>query len=192
MAKIVMFESNFLNLTLVRVQKAQIPIPDGTGWQTTRKTVEYQFQPESSQRGEYGWVGVLRVKEGQDKLKSDGEGWLREGEDVGVERDAVAALLAHRSFGTKFWLVGHEPGTLYPRDVDTRAAIRKASVALDEETLVNMIAEERRTHGRADLISEAEDALELVRGALAEVAAHQAAQEAAPKAKAKPKAPAAA
>jgi hypothetical protein len=183
-------------MVLVRQHRAQVPIPDGTGYHTVRKTLEYQFHPENSKRGEdrrgdldradsaeHGWVGVLRVKEGQDKLATDGEGWLKPGEEVGVERDAVAALKAHRHFGTKFWMVGHAPGTIYPRPVDWRSDVRRATAKLNEEVLVEMIAAERRSHGRADLIAEAEDALSLVREELAEAAAAAAAKPA-PKQKA--------
>ncbi len=202
MAKTVVFESEKLGLTLVRQCRRQIPIPDGSGWQTVRETIEYRFNPENSPRGldrrgdpdraqaaEHGFVGVLRVKEGQHKLATDGEGWLAPGEEVGVERDAVKALMAHRGFGTKFWIAGHAPGTLYPRPEEWRANILQASVALDVDTLTDMIRQERSTHGRADLLAEAELALETVQAARAEL---EAAQEQAAKKPAAKKAPAAA
>jgi hypothetical protein len=215
MAKTVVFESKFTELVLVRQCRAQIPIPDGTGWQTTRRTLEYKFRPENSQRGldrrgdldradpaEHGWVGVLRVKEGQDVLSTDSESWLKPGEDVGVERDAVAALMAHRGFGTRFWVAGHEPGTVYPRPQDLRKDIRRWTVKLDEESLEAALREEQATHQRQDLVTELSDALALVREERATLAASQPSPEAeqeqepepepAPKAKAKPKAGAAA
>lgn len=192
-AKTVTFESKFTNLVLVRQPKLQMPLPTG-GWHTTQKTVDYAFQAENSKRGEDGWVGVLRVKEGQDKLSTDAEGWLAPGEEVGVERDAVAALMAHRSFGSRFWISGHEPGTLYPRPADLRGDIRRWSVALDADALEAALAAERSTHQRADLVTELADALTLVQEERAKMqaAAEKAeAEQAAPKAKAKPKAPAA-
>ena len=186
----VVFESNISHLELVRQRKAQMPLPTG-GWHTTQKTVDYKFQPAPSPRTENGWCGLLRVKEGQDKLSTDDEGWLAPGEEVGVERDAVKALMAHRSFGTRFWIVGHAPGTLYPRPQDLRKSMRLALTALDEEALANLLAEERRAHQRAELLTELEESLALVREERARLEAEQAAAEAkAPKAK--PKAPAAA
>lgn len=186
MAKTILFESKYTELILVRQHKRQTPIPDGSGWHTIRENIEYRFHPESSPRGENGWVGVLRVKEGQDKLATDSDRWLAPGEEVGVERDAVKALMAHRSFGTKFWLVGHAPGTQYPRPEDWRKDVVQASVALDADTLERMIREEKGSHGRADLISEAELALSTVRDARAELEAT--AEKAQSKPAAKPKA----
>lgn len=181
--KTVTFESKYAAHNLVRQHKLQQPLPTG-GWQTVQNTIGYQFQPVPSPRTESGFVGVLTVKVGQDKLKTDSEGWLRDGEEVGVERDAVGALMAHREFGQDFWLQGHSPGTIYPRPQEWRKDVTLATANLGDEKLMEMIAEEKRTHGRADLIQEAEDALEIVRGIIAD--------EAAKAAKAKPKAPAAA
>lgn len=191
--KEVTFVSKYTRLELLRRAKREVPVPDGSGgWITQQERVAYQFVP-SLDRESGKLVGELKVREGQDKLSSDHSRWLQPGEEFGVERDAVAALLAHHSFGQDFWLLGHDPGTVYPRPQDWRANIRKASVRLDEEALVDMIAEEKRSHGRGDLLAEAEDALREVRQARAELEAEQAALDAAkPAAKAKPKAPAAA
>lgn len=191
--KTVLFESDISHLILVRQQKLQMPLPTG-GWHTTQKTIDYQFVATPTDRTENGWCGMLRVKEGQDKLAADSEGWLAPGEEAEVERDAVKALMAHRSFGTKFWLAGHEPGTLYPRPQDLRGDIRKWSIKLDEDALAEALAQEQATHQRKDLVTELADALALVRQEKAELSASQAEAEAqAEKApKAKPKAPAAA
>jgi hypothetical protein len=161
-----LFESKYANHCIVRRHKLESPLPTG-GFHTTQQTLTYQFQAVPSNKTESGWVGVLRVKEGTDKLSTDPEAFLREGEEFGIERDAVQALMASRSFGEDFWLAGHDPGTLYPRPQDWGQDVRRASVALDEEKLLAMIAEERKTHNRGELISDAEDALALVREALA-------------------------
>lgn len=196
--KTVVFESDVAHLILVRQRKLEQPLPTG-GWHTVQKSVDYEFVATPTARTENGWCGVLRVKEGEDKLSTDDEGWLKAGEEVGEERDAPTALMAHRSFGTRFWLAGHPPGTLYPRPADFRADVRRALTKLEEEALVEMVAKERSTHQRADLISEAEDALALVRQERAELDAATAEREAqeeasykAPKTKPKPKAPASA
>jgi hypothetical protein len=188
MAKQTVFHSKIAGLTLIRQHKLEAPLPTG-GWQTTQRTVEYRFQPVPSPNGnENGFIGVLVVKDGQDKLSTDSEAWLRDGEEVGVVRDASAALMANRAYGIDFWLEGHVPGTLYPRPQDFRADLTAASVSLDEERLVEMLKQERGSHGRDDLIREAEIALLAVREHLAAMAAQQAEEEAkaakAPKAKA--------
>jgi hypothetical protein len=177
------FISNYTAHRLIRRPKHEIPTVTGA-WITRQDGVSYQFEPWLD-RDSGKLVGILRVKAGQDKLDTDAGGWLKDGEEYGIERDAPTALMAHRAFGEDFWLSGHEPGTLYPRPQDWRADVRKASVSLDEELLVNMVAEERRTHGREDLIGEAQDALELVRGALAAAQAQAEAEAPKPKAAAK-------
>jgi hypothetical protein len=121
-------------------------------WQTTQTPVRYRFQPAVNEKGEL--VGRLDVQVGQDKLV-DHAGWLAVGAEAGIERDAAEALQVHKEFGSDFWMKDHEPGTLYPRPQDTRAAIRKASVALDVETLERMIAEAQDALG---LIQEMVDA----------------------------------
>lgn len=189
MAKTVTFESKFAAYAIVRAHKVQVPSPTGIGYQTTAKGLTYQFQPVPSPRTESGFVGVLTVKAGQDRLV-DGEDFLQHGEEVGKTRDAVEALMACRAHGEDFWVQGWAPGTLLPREVDVRREITQATAKLDDDRLAEMIAEERRTHGRAPLLQEAADALEVVQGILAEARAEAEAAEEPPKAKAK--APAAA
>lgn len=196
-AKTVTFESKYAAHTLVRYPKVDLPSPTGVGYVNTNKGKTYQFQPVPSPRTESGFVGVLQVKVGQDKFDFDHDGWLRDGEEQGKERDAVEAFMAHREFGQDFWVQGHGPGTLYPRPQEWRADVTRATAALDDDKLTAMIAEEKRTHGRQELIDEAQDALAIV----AEVIASEQAKaqqepepdpDPKPAAKAKPKAPAAA
>lgn len=174
-AKTVVFESKYAALTLVRQPKSQIPLPTGVGYQTVQKTLDYTFVPVPSPRAtaESGFIGVLTLREGQDKRDDDNESWLRDGEEVGEMRDAVTALMAHKDFGQDFWIQGHEPGTLYPRPVEFRRDVTVATATLDDEKLEAMLAEERRTHGRVDLLQEAEDALGVVRQLQEAAAAEQ-------------------
>lgn len=190
--KTVTFESKYGAFNLVRQRKVQIPLPTG-GYHTTQKTVDYQFQPVPSPKAESGFVGVLTVKAGKDKLSTDDEAFLADGEEIGVERDAVAALMASRAFNDDFWVQGHAPGTVYPRPAEWRRDVTLATANLADDKMIEMIAEERRTHGRIDLLAEAEEALEVVTEIIAAEQAKRAEAEAAkPAAKAKPKAPAAA
>lgn len=198
----VTFISSHPQLELLRVPHFEKPLPMGNGWMTAQQRVAYKFQPVPD-RETGGLVGVLIVKEGSDKLV-DSSGWLRDDQEEGIERDAVQALMAHRLFKCgeddaqegpnrepSFWLQGHEPGTKYPQPAEFRRTIRLAGVSLDEEKLVEMINEERRTHQRQDLLEDAEGTLEAVRQARAEIdAAAQAEAEKAAKAKPKAKAPA--
>jgi hypothetical protein len=178
----VVFHSKFLRYELVRQPILQQPLATG-GWQTVQKGVRYKFEPAPSQpgargRGEEGeWVGVLTVMPGQDKLV-DSDGWLAPGQEQGVERDVVEALMAHREFGQDFWLLGHEPGTLYPRPEEFRRDMIKASVALDEDALLELVVAEEKSHARQDLLRDARVTLEQVRQARAELEAAQAAAEA--------------
>lgn len=172
------FISKYTKHQVLRRAQREVPVPDGSGgWVTSQQGIRYEFQP-SLDRESGKLVGQLVVKAGQDVLDSDHGGTLRAGEEFGVKRDAPAFLQAHRAFGEDFWLQGHEPGTVYPRPADWRANVRKASVGLDEEALVEMINAERKSHSRVDLISEAEDALALVRQARAEIDAQVAQAEA--------------
>lgn len=192
------FFSNYAEHVLVRRPHVEAPIPGVmAGWQTMQQPVRYKFQPALNDDGKL--VGRLDVVDGQDKMRDHG-GWLAAGQPNDVERDAAEALRAHREFGRDLWELGHEPGTLYPRAQDTRKLITRASVALDEDALTEIIETEQRSHNRRDLVSEAETALATVREAAAEIEAMRAEQAAAeteatgdtvgpaPKAKAKPKA----
>lgn len=181
--KTVTFESKSAHFTLIRQHRIQTPLLTG-GYQTVQKGLTYKFQPTPSGKGENKLIGVLTVREGQDKLSTDDESFLRPGEEVGVERDAVQALMANKGFGAKFWLKGHEPGTLYPRPQDFRRELQVCIASLNEERLVEMLREERGSHQRPDLLAEVEDALDVVRQTLA-VAQAEAEK---PAAKAKPKA----
>ena len=192
MAKTVTIISKFTRHNVVRQPHVEKPLPTGVGWTTAVPPIRYQF--EEAPDGKGGLVGKLTLRAGQDKMV-DGSGWLARDAEQGVERDAIEAFQAHREFGRDFWLEGFEPGALLPRPQDFRKDLMRAVGNLDEEKVVAMLAEERRTHGRGDLVIEADTALETIREALAEVAAAQAAQEAEaakPAAKSKPKAPAAA
>jgi hypothetical protein len=182
----VTFFSNFTQHQLVRQPRNDKPVPTGVGWINDTPGVRYQFMPAIDDSGKL--VGRLDVRVGQDVMQ-DTSGWLAADQDQDIKRDAPDALRAHREYGGDFWLMP-VPAT------SVRSRIRQASVALSEEDLVALLAEERAsTNPRADLLSEAEDALSLVREAVETLRASQEAQEAeqaAPKAKAKPKAPAAA
>jgi hypothetical protein len=181
--KTVTFESKSAHFTLIRQHRVQTPLLTG-GYQTVQKGITYKFQPTPSGRGENKMVGVLTVREGQDKLTTDDESFLAPGEEVGIERDAVKALMASRAFGAQFWVKGHEPGTLYPRPQDFRRELQVCIASLNEERLAEMLQEERGSHQRADLLAEVEDALEVVRETLAAAAAEAEAAKPAPKQKA--------
>lgn len=190
-AKTVTFESKYAAHTLVRYPKVDLPSPTGVGYQNVNRGKTYQFQPVPSPLAESGFVGHLTVKAGADKLTTDHDGWLRDGEEQGKERDVVEAFRAHREYGQDFWEQGHAPGTVYPRPVDWRKDVTLATANLADDKLAEMIAEERRTHGRQELIAEAMDALDVVQEIITAEAAKREEEEAkAPKAK--PKAPAAA
>ena len=176
----VTFLSKFSQHELIRQPKLEAPTPTGL-WVTAQQRVAYKFEPyRDPASGKL--VGRVTVRPGQDKLDTDGNGWLAPGQDSGVMRDAVEALKAHREFGRDFWLEGHEPGTVYPRPQDFRRDIRVATATLNEEMLAMMIEQERSTHGRGDLVAEAEDALDIVRKTVVDQG------EPKPAAKAKPKA----
>lgn len=174
----VTFFSNYTEHVLVRRPHVESPIPGiMAGWQTMQTPIRYKFQPALNADGKL--VGRLDVTEGQDKLQ-DHAGWLAAGQPSGVERDAADALRAHREFGRDLWELGHEPGTLYPRAQDLRKLITRASVALDEDALAEIIETELRSHNRRDLVSEAETALATVREAMVEMQAVQATQSVEP------------
>lgn len=196
------FFSNYSEHVLTRRPHVEIPIPGVmAGWQDAQRPLRIRFKPAVNEKGEV--IGRADAIVGKDVIV-DHSGWLAAGQEQGVERDEVDALRAHKEFGRDIWEFGHEPGTLYPRAQDLRKLITRASVALDEDALVEIIEKEQRSHNRRDLISEAETALATVREAIAEMQAAQAAapepevpfQETstevhttpAPKAKAKPKA----
>jgi hypothetical protein len=175
------FVSKYTQHEILRRPKMEVPLASG-GWIPSQQRVSYPFKP-SLDRESGRLVGQLTVREGQDVLDTDHSGTLAPDKEIGIKRDAVQFLMDHRAYGEDFWLLGHDPGTLYPRPVDWRADVRKASVTLDEEALVGMIEKERRTHGRGDLIAEAQDALDLVR-----TVQSAAVEEAEKSPKAKPKA----
>jgi hypothetical protein len=179
MAKEVTFISKYTRHMLVRRPKMEVPLATG-GWVPSQQRVAYQFEP-SLDRASGTLVGQLTVREGQDVLDTDHAGTVAGGKDIGVKRDAVQFLRDHPAFGDEIWELGHEPGTVYPRPQDWRTNIRKATIKLDEQALVDMINEERRTHGRGDLIAEAEDALKDVRSERAEIEAEAAAAKPAAK-----------
>lgn len=181
----VTFISNYSNHRLTRRAWVEKPLGDNSGgWVTSQVPVRYQFEA-GMEDGKV--VGVLTVKAGQDKLVDHG-GWLAAGQEQGVERDAVAALRAHREYGHDF-VQQATPAKL------VRARIRSAIANLNGEDLEALISEERAEHNRRELVTEAQDALELVREQMANIRAaqEQAALEEQEKAvKAKPKAKAAA
>lgn len=187
MAKSVTFHSRYTEHEIIRRPRRQIPLPDGGGWQTVGEPrIAFAFHAAPAPDGQT-LIGVCHVIPGRNRMV-DGDGWLRADQEQ-KERDDVEALQAHNAFGRDFWLAGHEPGTLYPRPQDFRRELMAAIGKLDEERLVAMIAEERGSHARPDLIEDATAALGTVREELAQAAA---AAEAEAKAKPAPKAKAAA
>jgi hypothetical protein len=186
----VTFFSNATQYELVRRPKNDKPIPTGVGWITDDPGLKYKFKPAIDESGQM--VGRLDVAVGQDVI-ADTNGWLAPGL-TSEERDAPAALRAHRAFKRDFWEQPTPAKTI-------RGLIRRYSVALDHEALAGLIKTEQDTFNRADLISEAQDALELVQQTQAELTATAEAQQAdeyktpnvtpveapKPKAKAKPK-----
>lgn len=179
------FFSMYTGYELVRQPKHDVPVPSGIGWINSEPGVRYRFQPAIDESGKL--VGRLDVTVGQDVLQ-DTMGWLAPDQDQDVKRDAPDALRAHREYGREFW-------AMKVPSASVRAAIRKALANLDEEALVALIEQERAETPRADLVSEAEDALLLVREQMASLRAQAEAAEAEraaakPKAKAKAEQPA--
>lgn len=186
--QIVSFISKYTEHELVRVPRNETPTA-GLQWLTTTDAVKYKFYPTLAEDGS-GLVGRLDVPVGSDKLV-DGNRWLAPGQEQGIERDAPTALRAHVEFGASrdFWQMP-VPAAM------VRRTLRQALAALDADAIKGLMAEERDVANRADLLSEAQDALDLVNEQVTSLQAAQAEAEAeaekAPKAKTKPKAPAAA
>lgn len=166
----VTFVSKYTELELVRQPAVDVPLPSGqAGWISQSPGLRYKFEPSLDEAG--GLVGKLDVIAGQDRLV-DSSGWLARDAEQGVERDAVAALRAHREFGRDFWAMP------VPMTV-ARARIRQAIANLNEADLVALLAEEKAEHNRRELVTETQDALSLVREQLANFQAAQEAAEAA-------------
>lgn len=188
MAKTVIFHSRYTEHELIRRPKDSEPTRTG-GYRIVQTRISYQFHAAPAPDGQGGLIGVCVVPVGKDRMvESNPEGWLAAGEDHDKERDAVDALRAHNAFGHDFWEAGHAPGTLYPRPQDFRRELMASVGTLDEERLVAMLAEERGSHHRLDLIGDAEVALATVReqltAAQAAAEAEAEAKKPAPKAKA--------
>ena len=185
--KPVTFHSRYTEYEIIRRPRIQTPLPMGGGWQTVGEPrISFEFHAAPSPDGTH-LIGVCHVLPGRNKLV-DGDGWLAAGMEQ-KERDDVEALRAHSAFGRDFWEAGHEPGTLYPRPVDFRADLVSASVALDEEAILELIGAEEKSHVRRELLDEAKVALDQVRSARAQIEAAQAeadaeAEKKTPKAKA--------
>lgn len=181
----VTFFSNATEHELVRQPRNDKPVPSGVGWINETRGVKYKFLPAIDEDGKL--VGRLDVFVGQDKLQ-DHMGWLRPDEDDAIERDAPTALRAHKEYRRDFWQAA-VPAKL------VRARIRSGIANLNGEDLEALISEERAEHNRRELVTEAQDALELVREQMANIQAAQeqaALEEQEKAAKAKPKAKAAA
>lgn len=195
------FHSRFSNYELVRVCKDDRAIGVGSGntsWINETRGIKYKFTAAPDPKGRApvdsydpnsggGLVGVLTIKTGNN-IMVDGNGWLAADEPQGIERDDVAALMAHYAFakakdgevGTgDFWLYGYEPEAKLPRPEDFRDNLQTAAVALDEEGILAMMAAERGSHARTDLLTEADRALAKVREERERMAAAKAEAEAA-------------
>lgn len=164
----VTFFSNATEHELVRQPRNDKPVPSGIGWINDTKGVKYKFKPAIDESGKL--VGRLDVFVGQDKLQ-DHMGWLRPDEDDSVERDAPTALRAHREYGRDFWAMPVPMASF-------RSRIRVAIANLAADDLVALLAEEKAEHNRRELVTEAQDALDLVREQLANFEAARAAAEA--------------
>jgi hypothetical protein len=120
------FVSKYTQHEILRRPKMEVPLASG-GWIPSQQRVSYPFKP-SLDRESGRLVGQLTVREGQDVLDTDHSGTLAPDKEIGIKRDAVQFLLDHRAYGEDFWLLGHDPGTLYPRPVDWREDVNRASI----------------------------------------------------------------
>lgn len=194
----VTFHSRFSNYELVRVCKDDRPLGNNR-WINDEKGIKFKFtaapNPDRSkspvdaydQNAGGALVGVYVATVGKNRLV-DGNGWLAADEQQGIERDEVEALMAHYAFakakdgevGTgDFWVYGYEPEAKLPRPEDFRDNLQTAAVALDEEGILAMMAGERGSHARPDLLTEADRALAKVREERERMAAAKAEAEAA-------------
>lgn len=153
---------------LIRQGEIKAPVgPLGT-LQHLRDAVRYEFGPD----------GRLIVEEGQDIL-ADGprDPVTRQP----TEQDALAWLRSHTQLNIRFWEEGAEPDRLLPTEEDFLEVVTEATITLNREVLLGLIAQERDSHGRPMLLKTAANALEQVDKMDAEIAA-KAADEAAAKA----------
>ena len=165
-AKPVTFVSKHPRYKLIRRAEVE-EIVAGIGRRVVQKPVRYQFAE-----------GRLIVTPGRDRMV-DSADWLAAGEDQDEERDVVAALKAHRSFGQdgKFWLEGHGPGVLYPREQEVRAELDAAIATLNEPVVRERLSEERGSHNRSVVVEWCESALSVIAQMEAAMAEKQAATE---------------
>lgn len=196
MPQTVTFHSRYANYEIVRVPRDDTPLGNNR-WIRSEPGQKFKFHaaPDPSQKPpvdsndptERGLVGVCIATVGKNKMV-DGNGWLAPDEEQGIERDEVEALMAHVKFakakdgevGTgDFWVYGYEPEAKLPRPEDFRDNLQTAAVALDEEGILAMMAGERGSHARPDLLTEADRALAKVREERERMAAAKAEAEAA-------------
>lgn len=162
-AKPVTFISKFSRYKLTRKPQVE-EIVAGLGHRVVQKPLRYRFADNR-----------LTVTPGADKLQ-DSMDWLAPGEDQDAERDVVEALKAHRSFGQKFWIEGHAPGTLYPREQEIRAELDAAIATLNAPAVQQRLDEERGSHNRSTVTDWCESALNVIAQMEAALAEKQAAE----------------
>jgi hypothetical protein len=92
--------------------------------------------------------GTLTLREGQD-VYPDGPG--------GVEQDAVTWLRAHPEYNGRFFESGNEPDRPLPSDDDFHRNLRRHLLALDHDSVVGMLKQERETHARPVLLTAADE-----------------------------------
>jgi len=164
MSDTVEFRSRFARLRLTRQPEVHGFTPTGART-VTQKPIEYQFEEAADGNGGVEGKLVITATRAKNETLEDGIDWLRDGEETGVPRDAIEALKAHQDFGSDFWLKGFSPAEtrLLPRPVDFRKDVVRASAALDIAAIEALLQQELDTHGRGDLVTFAQDALETVR-----------------------------
>ena len=135
------FFSKHGSLRLVRQPRNIVPNALGINVEHS-KGVVYQFDK-----------GRLDVEAGKDLLP-DGPP-----DETGqpTVQDGVSWLMRHPLLNADFHREGHEPDRPLPTEDVFLEAINDAAFALDEETIVQMLAQERATHNRPTLVKAADD-----------------------------------
>lgn len=142
------FYAKSLNYRAIR--QPQTHIQGATGQrQEVLKPVRYEFSPD----------GTLTVRVGNDVLP-DGEYDPDAG--AGTPLDAVGWLRRHHDLNVYFWEEGREPGRPQPTETEFLKSANEAFQGENVERLVELLVQERNTHGREVLIGAVENQISLL------------------------------
>lgn len=76
-----------------------------------------------------------------------------------TDPELAAWMREQTSFGTEFWEAGNEPDAIHPSIAELAPLIAKATSELDAGELETLLAEERGTHNRIDVVTMLEASL---------------------------------